>query len=79
MVKCGALAAAGDLAWQRASKRAGELISTCRVPHREKFDVTLVTFVFIDNRPHAASGESEAGRMAQPAQSIAQPHEETIT
>jgi hypothetical protein len=47
--------------------------------HRKKFDVTLATFVLIDNRPHAASGKGEAGRMAQAAESIAQPDEKVIT
>jgi hypothetical protein len=78
-VGCGALPAGGNLAWQRASKRAGKLVSACRMPHREKFDVTLATFVFTDNRSHAGSGKGEAGRMTQAAESIAQPDEEAIT
>jgi hypothetical protein len=49
------------------------------VPHRKKFDVTLATFVLIDNRPFAASGKKEAGRMAQAAESIAQPEGKVIT
>jgi hypothetical protein len=49
------------------------------VPHPKKFNVTLATFVFTDNRSHAASGKGEAQRMAQAAESIAQPDEEAIT
>jgi hypothetical protein len=61
------------------SESAGKLVTAFRVSRRQKFDVTLATFVFTDNRPSTASGKDEAGRMAQAAESIMQPDEKAIT